>query len=83
MKNKRSIEGTDREVDGDSDDLGAVDTVLMRMSKKMSYVDGVGEMMDGPNPRTVTNAVCQQAEDMPNERRLSDMVWAWGQFLVS
>lgn len=32
-----------------------------------------------PNPRTISNAVCRTTVSIPNEQRLSDLMWAFGQ----
>ena len=37
--------------------------------------------LGGPNPRKISNLVCCQNRPEPNARRLTDFVWAWGQFL--
>lgn len=34
-----------------------------------------------PNPRTISNALCAQTEDLPNSRGATDYLWQWGQFL--
>ncbi len=33
-----------------------------------------------PNPRMISNAICQ-GQSMPSSAKLSDITWAWGQFL--
>lgn len=47
--------------------------------------DGSGETIltddDRANARTISNAVVQQDSFIPNSRGLSNMIWAWGQFL--
>lgn len=47
--------------------------------------DGSGETilseLDRTNARTISNAIVQQTADLPNQRGLSNMIWAWGQFL--
>ena len=35
-----------------------------------------------PTPRDVSNAVSRQTESVPSARRLSDYIWAWGQFVA-
>ncbi|MCV0424366.1 MAG: peroxidase [Roseibium sp.] len=75
-----------RPVDGagtnpDYPDWGAVGQTLLRLADAR-YADGIGEMMNGlPNPRDISNAVSQQSEDEPNSFGLSDLFWAWGQFI--
>ena len=79
----RSIDGTDRD-----DQLGATHTPLRRVAPAF-YADQMGEMMttDRPNPRSISNAVSAQNQDGDsavnnnNHRGLSDMIWAWGQFV--
>lgn len=47
------------------------------------YADGVsapaGE--DRPSPREISNVVMDQDESILNDRRLSAMIWQWGQFI--
>jgi Animal haem peroxidase len=38
-------------------------------------------MYDGPNARNVSNSVVKTTGPKLNDRGMSDMVWAWGQFL--
>ena len=63
---------------------GAAETPLLRLSYA-DYPDGTGTLIWGepdlPNPREISNAVASQYVSLPNRYGLSDMVWAWGQFL--
>src|SRR3712207_4954282 len=46
------------------------------------FADGAGEMIGGPNPRTVSNLVVGEGEAAtPNGQGLSGMMYAWGQFI--
>ncbi len=36
---------------------------------------------DRPNPRTISNALFVQTEDIPDEREMSNLTWVMGQFL--
>ena len=38
-------------------------------------------MADRPNPREISNAVSQQTGDTPSPEGVSDLLWAWGQFI--
>ncbi len=64
---------------------GAAQTTLLRLSYADYPDDGSGEVIweepDLPNPREISNAVSSQYDSLPNRYGLSDMVWAWGQFL--
>jgi Animal haem peroxidase len=71
----RTYDGSDR-----SDGLGEAETPLLRLSP-VSYTDGDGELRMGPNPRDISNAVMAQESTATNVGGLSDMVWAFGQFL--
>ncbi|MDJ0554508.1 MAG: peroxidase family protein [Microcoleaceae cyanobacterium MO_207.B10] len=56
---------------------------LLRFTE-VAYADGISELAnpDGPNPRSISNAVFnQQEESIPDPRNLSDYVWAWEQFV--
>lgn len=44
--------------------------------------DGVTGLVDGPNPRDISNIVVGQGDaDAPNTDGLSDFMYAWGQFI--
>lgn len=47
--------------------------------------DGSGETiitdLDRTNARTISNTIVRQDSDIPSRRGLSNMIWAWGQFL--
>ncbi len=46
------------------------------------YADGVGAMVEGPNPRYVSNRVFNSlGVDLFSERNVSQWGWVWGQFL--
>lgn len=46
------------------------------------YVDGIGALDRSlPNARDVSNALAYQPENTPNQANLSNMFWAWGQFI--
>ena len=36
---------------------------------------------DRPNPRTISNAVALQTGEVPSDRQLTNLIWAFGQFL--
>ena len=62
--------------------LNAADTQLHRAMGSM-YDDQISQMAGAnrPNPRSVSNAVARQDVLLPNSKGLSDMFWAWGQFI--
>lgn len=67
------------------DDVVAEPLMRMMGDDTIVYADGTGSMMpDLPNPRNISNCLAQHQQH-PNQkksrRRLSDMVWAWGQFI--
>lgn len=62
---------------------GAADQTLPRLAPA-NYADGKSEMVQFANPRGVSNAVSRYTDGaVPPESLagLSDMVWAWGQFI--
>ncbi len=75
-----------RPVDGagsnpDQPDWGATGQTLLRLDEAR-YADGIGAVSeDLPNAREISNAVVQQEDDNPSSFGLSDLFWAWGQFL--
>ncbi|MFG0325677.1 MAG: peroxidase family protein [Phycisphaerales bacterium JB037] len=78
--------GDDRTITGWGNNLlddtrGMAGTNLIRMAMGARYDDGVGQMMDGPNPRAVSNAIAVQGGKTGNHRALSSMHWQWGQFI--
>lgn len=78
----RTYDGTDNH----PDDLGAVGTLLMRLSGPADYPPGdpSGETLlrDGPNPRDISNLVVdQEGHSVPSSSELTDATWAWGQFI--
>ena len=70
----RSYDGTDRE-----DGLGKANSPLLRLAEKLD-IDMADESLS--NPRTISNAMSSQSDSVAtNKRKLSDMVWQWGQFI--
>lgn len=79
----RSIDGTNS---SGTADAGAANTPLVRISPADYPDDGSGETIivspDRANPRTISNRIVAQGDQViPNNRGLSDFLWAWGQFL--
>lgn len=76
----RSIDGTGN--NAANPDWGSVGIPFLRITR-VGYADGAS-VPAGPNlpsARAVSNAVASQSESLPSERRVSDFVWQWGQFL--
>lgn len=47
-----------------------------------NYADGVGEPVDGPNPRRVSNRIfADRAQNLFSETGVTQWVWTWGQFI--
>jgi len=63
-------------------DLGTAGSVL-RDSTPLQYADGFSTPagQNRPNARVISNAISQQAGDQPEPRGLTNLIWAWGQFL--
>lgn len=77
LTNVRSYDGDDRQ-----DGLGKAHTPLMRLADTTSYTDGRSAMMEGPNPRMVSDIVhAQRGDSILNARGLSDLLWQFGQFV--
>ena len=49
----------------------------------LQYGDGVSSPagQNRPNARVISNAISQQSTDIPDSRGLTNLIWAWGQFL--
>jgi uncharacterized protein YjlB len=46
------------------------------------FADGISTLVDGPNPRSISNLVVGQGDPtIPNPQGLSGMLYAWGQFI--
>ena len=63
-------------------DWGSVKVGFIRQAPA-AYADGLRSMSGAnrPSARTVSNAIDAQAESIPNNRSLTDMVYVFGQFL--
>jgi hypothetical protein len=78
-----------RRIDGTFNHLtnrnrGAAGTVLIRAREAAEYGGAGGAILTDaqrPNPRRISNAESRQFGNRPSARRLSDYIWAWGQFL--
>lgn len=65
---------------------GAANSALLRKAPASYPGDGSGTDIltdpDRANPRTISNEiVAQGASLLPNNRKMTDFVWAWGQFV--
>ncbi len=77
----RSIDGVGNNLA--NPDWGSVDVQLLRMAPA-DYGDGISTPagQDRPSAREVSNVLAAQIEEeMPNDRNLSAMIYAFGQFL--
>lgn len=76
----RSFNGTNNNLTNPT--WGSSNVCLLRYGKT-SYYGGKNELPNHcrPNPRVISNVVCKTKDDKPNAKCLSDIVWAWGQFL--
>ena len=61
--------------------MGSTGSQQNRNKSAAYYADGIGEMLQGPNAREVSNALAQQTNPLGNSRGLSSMFWQWGQFI--
>ena len=65
-------------------DWGAAGTQLRR-GVLPAYGDGVSTLarrgQKNPNPRVISNTINDQIKDTPSANGLSDIVWAWGQYV--
>ncbi|MGK7929250.1 MAG: peroxidase family protein [Spirulina sp.] len=75
-----SFDGTGNNLD--NPDLGGTDTALLNIAP-LDYGDGFSTPsgQDRPNARTISNTLSQQNQDTPEPRGLTNLIWAWGQFL--
>ncbi len=92
--NARSIDGSGNNLANDQ--WGAVDSALLRVAETEFHSgafypgDGSGQTFYGgpdsstfpPNPREISNTLFDAHDELyPSRRRLSNMLWQWGQFL--
>ena len=75
-----------RTIDGASNNLGntsfnATDSDFARIGEA-HFADGISSLVDGPNPRTISNVVVGEGDAaVPNQEGLSGFMYAWGQFI--
>ena len=64
------------------EDWGAAGQTLLRLAEA-DYEDAIGALAEAerPSPRAVSNAVSAQDGETPNSFGISDLFWAWGQFI--
>ena len=81
----RSVDGTcNNTTDPSRYEWGASDIILMReMDSDFGASDPFNAMNgeERQSPRAISNALCAQEGDVPNQRNLSSMVFTWGQFV--
>lgn len=81
-----SAQADNRTIDGSGNNLlfptmGQTGTLLSREASGCHYADGVGEMLNRPSPRAISNALSPQNGLTGNARKLTSMHWQWGQFI--
>src|SRR5438105_2177311 len=76
----------DRTLDGSGNnvlhsDWGQAGTPYLRVASA-NYADGVAQMVAGPSPRHVSNAVFNDiGQNIFSENGISQWGWVWGQFI--
>jgi len=61
--------------------VNATNTAFLRTAPPR-YADDARGLVDGPNPRAISNAVVGEGDaEAPNPQGLSGMMYAWGQFI--
>jgi hypothetical protein len=76
----RSIDGRNNNIQNPS--WGSANSQLLRKVTP-DYEDGIAQPSgaDRPNVREISNTVAAQEKPIYNEKKASDMIWQWGQFL--
>ena len=64
-----------------NNDWGATGTSLLRLAPSDLGPGGEMSGADRPNPRVISNNVCQQSGETENTAGASNFLWIWGQFL--
>lgn len=80
----------DRSYDGTGNNLnildqGAAHTGIIRFGYSGHFINGEGGMLTDDhraNARDISNALFAQSHSVKSARGLSDMTWAWGQFVT-
>lgn len=75
----RAIDGTG--TNEENADWGASHQELLRLAPN-SFADGISEIDDTlPNARLISNTLAAQTENTENSFGVSNLLWAWGQFI--
>ncbi len=76
----QSIDGTGNNLK--NPEYGTPETPLINIAP-LAYSDGFSTPngQNRPNPRTISNAISLQEGDILDPKKLTDFIWAWGQFL--
>lgn len=76
-----------RTIDGSNNNLthpeyGSRGSALLE-DVPLDYGDDIGTPggENRANPRTISNAVGEQTEDIPSQKGLTNLIWAFGQFV--
>ena len=82
-----AVRADDRTIDGSGNNIanpawGSVDVQLLRQATP-AYGDAISTPAGSglPSARAISNAVVAQTTSILNDRKLSDFVWQWGQFV--
>ncbi len=76
----RSFDGTGNNVN--NSELGSAGSAILNLAP-LDYGDGFSTPsgQNRLNPRIISNQLAQQTEDIPSDRGLTNLIWAFGQFL--
>ena len=76
----RSFNGTGNNVN--NFELGSAGSAILNLAP-LDYGDGFSTPsgQNRLNPRIISNRLAQQTEDIPSDRGLTNLIWAFGQFL--
>jgi peroxidase len=79
VSNIRTIDGSNNNLTSVS--FNATNTDFTRIGEA-NFADGISSLVDGPNPRTISNVVVGEGDAaVPNQEGLSGFMYAWGQFI--
>ena len=76
----RTIDGSNNNLA--NPELGSQGSAL-RENVPLDYGDGIGTPAgaDRTNPRTISNAIGKQTAELPSQKGLTNLIWAFGQFI--
>jgi peroxidase len=76
----RTLDGSQN--NNDHPEYGNINTPLVRLFNH-DYSNGINGLsgQNRPNPREISNHICDQKQSYPNSKCATNILWLWGQFI--